>query len=64
MDRFLLGNLKVTVRHTAKLLFENLILLKNQVLCVGDLTWWSHLITFRTQKLSTIVAMILFWRGK
>ena len=32
----------------------------NSLFSVGDLTQWSHLFPFRTEKLSTVVAMILF----
>ncbi len=53
MDRFLLGNLNVTDMFFYFWIFSS-----------GDLTQWSHLITFRTQKLSAVVAMILYWKGK
>ena len=63
--RFLLGNLKMTVVKNSIVCIILLLEMKLcLVLCFGGLTQGSHLISFRTQKLSLVVAMILRWRGK
>lgn len=73
--RFLLGNLKIKIAFQCSVFRYHLPLLNralarkvseflNSLFSVGGLTQESHLFSFRTQKLSLAVSMILYKRGK